>query len=259
MTTAPTTKENQITNRKAAPTRRRGEKVNVNFNQKKERTRRVMARGYLNIKVDADAGNAFVTALEEQLREGWRRDVEYEKRCRMMPGGNARSKEFYIYRREEGPKRTAHLVYVLRRDAETLYVANIFPEESGYLSQEEYNGIQRDFQKQVEKTEYPSVITGEKATLVLSEKAQDKFHHFLRNANPSTGTAHPGDQRLWMEFLVTAYRDGCVPDGSVLCEYMIETFRWEPKVVSLMGVEAEFAKRLLRVEREMRPAREWFE
>ena len=69
----------------------RGEEVNVNFNQKKERTRRVMARGYLNIKVDADAGNAFVTALEEQLGEGWRRDVEFAQasaeRRALPPGG----------------------------------------------------------------------------------------------------------------------------------------------------------------------------
>jgi hypothetical protein len=233
--------------------------VNVNINQEKERTRRVMARGFLNIKVDADAGSAFVTALEGQLNAGWSRDLEYEKRFRARPGSNMRSEEFYIYRREEGPERVAHTVYVMRRDAETLYVANIFPEESGYLSEEDYNGIQRDFQKQVEKTGYPSVITGEKATLVLTEKAQEKLMDFLRNANPTTGTIHPGDQRLWMEFLVTAHRERCVPDAAVFYDYMIETHQWAPKVVSLMESEVEFAKRLLRVERETRPAREWFE
>lgn len=218
-----------------------------------------MARGYLNIKVDADAGSAFVTALEGTLAEGWRRDVEYEGRYRAWPWADRRPKEFYIYRREERTKQCAHLVYVLRRDAETLYVANIFPEESGYLREEDYNGIQRDFQKQVEKTGYPSVITGEKATLVLSEKAQEKLLYFVQNANPTTGTIHPGDQRLWMEFLVTAHRERCVPDGGVFYDYMIETFGWEPKVVSLMESEVEFAKRLLRVERETRRAREWFE
>ena len=180
--------------------------------------------------------------------------MEYEKRHRARPGTDAR--EFYIYRGPGGPQRAAHLVSILRQDAETLYLANIFPEESGELSEAEYNAIQRDFQKQVEKTGFPSLITHEKATLVLSDAAREKLLQFVQNANPTTGTIHPADQRLWMDFLVTAHREGCVPDGDVLCEYMSETFGWEPKVVRLMEAEVEFAKRLLRVERETRARRE---
>src|SRR5687768_14829703 len=137
MSTAQMTKENQMTNRKGGG--KKAKKRIRKFNQK-ERTRRVMARGYLNIKVEAEAGSEFVKTLDGQLGEGWRRDIEYEKRCRARSGSSVRSEEFYIYRREEGPERVAHIVYIVRRDAETLYVANIFPEESGYLSEEEYNG-----------------------------------------------------------------------------------------------------------------------
>lgn len=158
----------------------------------------------------------------------------------------------FFYRREEGPARTACRVCVFRQDAETLYVANIIPVDSGEFTDGEYNGIQRDFQKQVEKTGFPSLITGEKAALVLSARAQDKLMAFFRNANPSTGTMHPGDRRLWMEFLVTAHREGCFPDPEMFYQYLIEILRWERRVAESMALEVEFAKWLLRVERETR-------
>ncbi len=197
----------------------------------------VMAKGYLFIKVDEADADHFVAEMQKNLTGAWTRALDWEARLKTQ--NVDKEAEWYIYQNDQAG------VCITRNDSESLKVTNIVPLVVGSLSDKDYNAIQQAFQQIVQKTGFPSYITGEEAKLVLTQKAQESLERFSSLANKSTGSSHPMDLERWVDFLAIAHEEKCYPDVGALAQYLEEKLDWSGEKARELAEESEFAKALL--------------
>jgi len=197
----------------------------------------VMAKGFLFIKVDEADADHFAAEVQKNLSGAWKRSLDWE--ARLKAENVDKEAEWYIYQNDEAG------VCITRNDSESLKVTNIVPFVVGSLSDKDYNAIQQAFQQIVQKTRFPSYITGEEAKLVLTQKARESLERFSSQANKSTGSSHPMDLERWVDFLAIAHEEKCFPDAGALAQYLEEKLEWSAEKAHELAGESEFAIALL--------------
>jgi hypothetical protein len=131
-------------------------------------------------------------------------------------------------------------------------VANIVPLETGSLSYEQYNAILTDFQTRIalpaaKKSGYMVEVSAATASLDdwVGNETATALRRFSASANKSTGSAHPLDQKRWLDFLIRAHRESEPLDGSRLCRWLIEVENWPEDLAHTLTIEYEFGLALL--------------
>lgn len=131
-------------------------------------------------------------------------------------------------------------------------VANIVPLETGSLSHEEYNAILNDFQTRIalpaaNKCGYKVEVSAATASLDdwVGNETATALRRFSALANKSTGSAHPLDQKRWLDFLIRSHQESEPLDGSRLCRWLIEVEHWPEDSAHSLTIEYEFGLALL--------------
>lgn len=204
--------------------------------------------GDLFLRIDAQHSPEFFAALDENLPAGWSRAKDAEERAK-----SGLDREFYYYLRASAEGRVGAMVAIYRRDAETLYVSNVVPSDSGRLEHDEYNAILREFCEQAlqrVETKFPTafVLAGEDLDLgrLMSTAAFAKLQTFSAAANKSTGSAHPLDLDRWFDFLVELHTGKHRLDTASLGRWLTEVEGWSEEQAADLRQEFAFALGLLR-------------
>lgn len=121
-------------------------------------------------------------------------------------------------------------------DDDGYYVPNIVPVSMGELTIAQYNSILRDFIKEIAKPAAARcaleiIVTPPNQSIDdwMSPDAAKNLRQFSANANKSTGTGHPLDQRRWFEFVISAHRSEESVNARYLCRWLIEVDGWSDK------------------------------
>ena len=80
----------------------------------------------------------------------------------------------------------------------------------------------------------------------LSPATAQALRSFSRNANKSTGSAHPMDRDRWYAFIFAAHRENARFDSSTLYRWLSEAGGWSGSMASDLSREYEQARSLLR-------------
>lgn len=184
-------------------------------------------------------------AVEEQEPQGWRRNRELEERLR--PSGEV---QLCFSREREATLKAAHLWLGTRSEGE-LYVTNIVP-DGVQLTHQDYNALLDEFAARcIEPVKAKLGLVVEATSGVLDLEAMlgaDTFRaleRFANSANPSTGTSHPSDQKLWFDFVVSAHRAGVTLSPDTLIRWLDEEKGWDESIANRVGIEFEQESELL--------------
>lgn len=79
----------------------------------------------------------------------------------------------------------------------------------------------------------------------LSVAAAEKLRAFSRSANRRVGGALPEDNDRWLDFVVTAHRDGCILPATMLRRWLIEDEGWYFEVADRLAGEYAFGGEVL--------------
>ncbi len=203
----------------------------------------------LFIRGDTDQLVATMQEVERSLTDGWSRDVAVERDLQSRP---LRKEQWYCFSCERQGRRPAAMVSITEKEPRLLYVPNVVPREQHDLSFDEYNAILGEFcdrfvRPAASRTEVQVELTDNQAELErwLSSQAAEKLRRFSAAANKSTGSSHPCDQDRWMDFIVTAHREGGQFDAHTLRRWLVEVAGWPPEVASRLELEYEFGREVL--------------
>jgi hypothetical protein len=172
-----------------------------------------------------------VGRLEAVPQNGWKRETEIEERLKGMgsaPWGAL------CFSSPGTPDRPPATLFLHKRGSSELSVANIFPKGRTALSDEEYNKILSEFDREILR---PSSGDMGVQTLVirplarleasLSSEALRRLKAFSTSANrPSP---HPSDWRRWDQFLVQIHQDGSFLDEFDLAMWFADQGWAEPQ------------------------------
>jgi hypothetical protein len=191
--------------------------------------------------------------IERRLTTGWTRDRDAEESL-MSVGVEYGDTYCYIFRTVEGGHLPIASLFISEMDREpgVLHVSNISPREVGQLSIGEYNAILEDFHERFARPSAQTMgvtieLTEEEADLRrwLSEAAAIKLRTFCKLANRGTGGAHPLDRNRWLDFVVSAHREGSRLEAATLRRWLIEVEGWYPEVADRLAGEYEFSGEVL--------------
>ncbi len=187
--------------------------------------------------------------VELQLTDGWSRDAEAEGNLRAMA---LRGEPTYCFACEQRERRPAAVVSVTQKEPGLFYVPNIVPRDRRELSHDEYNQILAEFTDRfvrptADRTGVRVELTDTQADLSswLSSGAAQKLQAFSAVADRSTGASQPCDHDRWMDFILTAHRDGDRLDAHTLRRWLIEIENWPTEVAQRLALEYEFGREVL--------------
>src|SRR5262249_17421226 len=152
----------------------------------------------------------------------WKREVEIEGRLKEM--GAAPSGAF-AFSSEGNANRPPASLILHRRGSAELFVSNIFAKGRRSLSDDEYNDMLSEFQRDV--VEPNSRGIGVETIIIppfdrlessLSPEALRKLKAFSGEANRSA--PHPRDWRRWDRFLIQIHQDGSSIDDFELALWL---------------------------------------
>ncbi len=203
----------------------------------------------LEIFVNQEQSAAFISCLEENLTDGWKRNFEAEENSR---GSMPEEQEYYYFTCSDKADRKAALVALIRKTADALYISNIIPTRPGNLTEDEYNLILNNFyEKIIKPTAQKMDIKTKRSKEIesvedwLPEAALTKLRSFLSAANRFTGSHHAYDQERWFDFLLTAHRQKQKLDSSLLRKWLVEDEKWPETVAEDLAHEYSFGMKLL--------------
>jgi hypothetical protein len=195
--------------------------------------------------------------LDEWLRRSaphlsgsWRRSVDLESQARDFGIGDG---PYLCYELHDDPANSpVILVLSGRKGDDHLDVINIVSSQKSELSQDEYNSLLERFATEVIT---PS-IAGTPAEMRVSQGVvtlddlmpagvADLLRRFSRQANKSTGTAHPMDQERWFAFVAAAHRSGRAVGVDVLGRWLVEHGGWSSERAHDLAIEYEQAIAML--------------
>lgn len=137
--------------------------------------------------------------------------------------------------------------YMLRG---TIKVGNIIPTDVNELSLDEYNNILVIFYNEIIKPykEHGTELIIEGPTddifdprSIISDQALSKLRSFCFNANKSTGSSHPCDQKRWYDFICQTVDDNKMFDYDTLAKFLQDEAYWGKKDSTFIGVIGSFA------------------
>jgi hypothetical protein len=183
----------------------------------------------------------YVTCIEARLHDGWMRDRDAETNLERVSGHG-----FYFFRCDARSDRPAAVLSLTRQDKDTLYVPNVVPHESGRLTYDEYNRVVVEFHHEYAgpvalDMGFSALLTSDDQTLEdwISTDSAQKLRSFSLNANKSTGSGHPCDQRRWYDFVISVHRNNDSLCASTLERWLIEEEGWGEHQAGRLAVEYE--------------------
>ena len=192
---------------------------------------------------------ATIDEIERRMPPGWSRDREAEGRLSTLDPDDGPN---YLFRVDGVAHLPTASLFITGEEPGVLHVANVCPREDGQLTFAEYNAILEDFHRRsarpaAEATGANVELTSDRADLRhwLTETAAQKLIAYSRLANKGTGGAHPRDRARWLDFVVTAHRDGSHIDASTLRRWLIEVEDWYHEDADRLAAEYEFGGEVL--------------
>jgi hypothetical protein len=141
---------------------------------------------------------------------------------------------------------------LVRRRPRSLCVMNIIPHTLGGFTSGEYNAALEDFAEKVirpfaEKRGWRIELTSGQFDLNrwMSEATAKKLLDFSRSANRGVGGAAPVDSERWLDFVVTAHREGSRLPAAMLRRWLVEDEGWYFEVADRLAGEYEFGGEVL--------------
>jgi hypothetical protein len=192
---------------------------------------------------------ALMGEVERSLPRGWVRHVQAEQNINSLVGHRGGPTYFFSCTEEVG--RPAATVCLMDQGAGAFRVSNVVPRQLRQLTYSQYNRILEELHAQfapaAAKMGVRTQLTPAEVDLEhwMSGETADKLRRFSRTANKSTGSAHPGDQAKWMEFIVAAQRENISLSASTLRRWLIEVEGWSPEVADSLASEYDFGKNIL--------------
>lgn len=201
----------------------------------------------LFVYINRERTDLFIKKIEDMLEDGWIHDTEAEKRSE----GLGEYEFIYFVCTEKGERNSALLAFA-RKDETVIYVSNIVPKDKHELSHDEYNNILEEFFNRFvspvsKELKIKVELTENEKNLEdwISEGSIKKLRLFSVAANKSTGSAHPLDQKRWLDFLISVHHEHHNLHSSQLQRWLIEVENWPEDIAVDLAVEYEFAMNLL--------------
>lgn len=189
----------------------------------------------------------FIVELDSRLTGGWCRDHAREREVHSAALG-----PMYCYAYEGDPERPASKLWIAPKNAASVHVSNILPEQLRSLTYDQYNGILQHFNERC--ASHAAFAAGVSIKLsspelriedFLSLSAAALLRTFSRHANRMV--LHPMDRQRWNEFLTAAYQEGASFPPELLVRWLVEEERWPEDEASNLAIEFEHARELLAV------------
>ena len=184
--------------------------------------------------------------VEALLRDGWKRDREAEER---LGRRGALRPWAYCFSCTAKADRPAAGFWVHARGPNELYVSNVVPLEKQELSEEEYNRLLADFEREflgpaAAEGGVETEVVQHRLTLEhdLSPEAVRLLRAFSTSANRQC--LQPNDRRRWNAFLVRVHQDESLFDPALLDEWLQQE-GWPEDVRCQLVGEYEAARSLL--------------
>jgi hypothetical protein len=203
----------------------------------------------IHLRGSTEQVDAVVREVEKSLTAGWTRDAKQESRMRSMSSPDDAT---FCFTCDQAGKRPAATVFLMKRASGTFKTYNVVPHKLHQLSHAQYNGILEEFFRRfirsaAERLGVEAELTDDKVDLEnwMSPEAAEKLRRFSMSANKSTGSAHPSDQELWMDFIVAAQRERAKIDPATLRRWLVEVGDWPEEVADDLASEYEFGKDIL--------------
>ncbi len=201
----------------------------------------------LFVYINREQTESFIKKIEALLDDGWIHDTEAEKNAE----GFGEYEFIYFVCTEKGERNSALLAFA-RKNVDIIYVSNIVPKDKHELSRDEYNSILEEFFDRFvlpvskELNIKVKLTTNEKNMEDwISEDSFKKLRLFSVAANKSTGSAHPLDQKRWLDFLISVHHEHHNLHSSQLQRWLIEVENWPEDVAIDLSIQYEFAMNLL--------------
>lgn len=196
-----------------------------------------------------DDPERLINEIQRALPQGWKRDLETERRIRSGP--SAHNRPTYVFEKTLS-ETSAALIYLLR-EVDQFRVTNIVPRRRPQLKFDEYNAILQEFGEQfaepaASRLGYSYQLTKDQLPIGhwLGANSEAALKRFSATANKGSGSAHPMDFERWAAFIIASHKEAASLDAATLKRWLIEEENWPPEVASNLGVEYEFGRELLR-------------
>lgn len=201
----------------------------------------------LFIQITREQVDSFIKKIEGVLDDGWVHDIEAEKKSEDLAEYNF---IYFVYAAKDD--RNSALLAFARKDKGVIYVSNIVPKDKHELSRDEYNRILEEFYNRFilpisEELNIKVELTTNEENMEdwISGDSFKKLKLFSVAANKSTGSAHPLDQKRWLDFLVSVHHEHRKLHSSQIQRWLIEVENWPEDVAVDLSIEYEFAMNLL--------------
>lgn len=201
----------------------------------------------LFIHITGEQTDSFIEKIDGILDDGWIHDTEAEKESEEFA-----EYDFIYFSCTAKDNRNSALLAFARKDEEVLYVSNIVPKDKPELSCDEYNCILEEFcnrfivpVSEELKIKVDLTTNDENMEDWISEAYFKKLRLFSVAANKSTGSAHPLDQKRWLDFLVSVHHEHRNLHSSQLQRWLVEVENWPEDVAVDLSIEYQFAMNLL--------------
>jgi hypothetical protein len=199
---------------------------------------------------DTEQLAALMDEVEKSLPPGWRLSMAGYRSDASLRRISVTEPPYCFEHYQEDSLPSAS-IYLVEQEPGRLTVSNIRPHNKRQLSYDEYNSILEVFSDIVrpcaKKREVHVELTSCHADLSdwLSKTALEKLRSFSTTASRNTGAALPLDRQRWLDFIVTAHREGSQLDGTMLRRWLIEIEGWDPEIADHLAGEYAFGGKLL--------------
>lgn len=190
----------------------------------------------------------YIEDITNSITVPWQRSYDREQDARSFV-----SEDVYCFERNEDPRLPSCGLTIFFKDQRTLYIPNVVPKESGWLTVEEYNGLITEFYDIYllplsEKNNISITITNDdlQDEDILNKPVAECLRRFSTLANMSTGSSHPCDKKRWYEFICLAFDLSKTKsiNSDLLQKILIEQ-GWEEERALDLVIEYEFGLGLL--------------
>lgn len=149
----------------------------------------------------------YIKDITNSMIVPWQRSYDREQDAKSFV-----SEDVYCFERNEDSKLPSCGLTIFFKDQKTLYIPNVVPKESGWLTVEEYNGLITEFYDIYllplsGKNNIDVTITNDdlQDEDILNKPVAECLRRFSTLANMSTGSSHPCDRNRWYEFIYLAF------------------------------------------------------
>jgi hypothetical protein len=193
--------------------------------------------------------DALMGEIEKALLPGWARDRILEEDLRRIISAPRRLFCFTYDGDDRFPRST---ICLIEDEPGRLRLSNIVPRTMGELEIGQSNDLLEEFSRRIigpcaERMGVRVEVTSRDKDLShwLTDAAAGKFRKFSGSANKRAGYLLPIDRERWLEFVLTAHRDGSKLDATTLRRWLIEVEGWSPEVADRLAGEYAFGGELL--------------